>query len=721
MWPNPTISTPVYRKDEDPFALLKRINDLLSNPSEEQLGRDLVIRALNDKEKFRNFEDLLKTLVRKAGLYPYLYSEFGSRSADEDFLLRLYRSPYLSGFVFHSLQYKIYRLIMQGRNVVLSAPTSMGKSAIIDSVLATRKLKRVVLVVPTIALIDETRRRIAQQSAFGYEIIHHNSQIPKRNRPTLYILTQERVNERKDLDNIDLFVIDEFYKLGLRGGDDERAIALNIALSKLAIVSKQFYMIGPNIDDIRGLAHLDRPYFFIPSKFNTVAVNVHEYGIASTDRPKKNLAVRGILESNRCEDNRIKQTIIYCRSPQGAGDLAQEIIEWDIVHELSSDYTEWVEENYGKDWIYSRAIRNGVGIHHGSLPRAIQQHTVDLFNQKKISVLVCTSTIIEGVNTNAESVVIYDNRNGNSALDRFTHNNIKGRAGRMRVHFVGEVHCLEPIPEDSLESRVVDVPLGLQDPSSPMTMLTGIQPVHIDKGLSDDFEHYINHSPLSSSILRKHSTFSLSKLMELVGAIEELNDFTLGKICRPGPPSNEVILLWDTALRIVAFRSLQRCNLHFEESDELYRKLRAYVSAETYQSYISNFIAWITENRDDPAEISAAIDRELKIIRNVFGFTVPKVLSLAQDLVTGVCNERGLPFSANFNRFIGIFENSHLPSNLAGLEEMGVPVQTLEKINIDRFRGRDLEVLVRYLRRYVDAMPKLTRVDRMFIARAVGR
>lgn len=66
------------------------------------------------------------------------------------------------------------------------------------------------------------------------------------------------------------------------------------------------------------------------------------------------------------------------------------------------------------------------------------------------------------MNTNAQTVVIYDGRNGSISLDRFTHNNIKGRAGRMKVHFVGEVHCLEKVPEETLESRVVDIPLGIK-------------------------------------------------------------------------------------------------------------------------------------------------------------------------------------------------------------------------------------------------------------------
>ena len=63
----------------------------------------------------------------------------------------------------------------------------------------------------------------------------------------------------------------------------------------------------------------------------------------------------------------------------------------------------------------------------------MQQYTIDLFNRGKINYLICTSTIIEGVNTIAKNVVIHDNRDGNFSIDKFTHGNIKGRAGRMGV------------------------------------------------------------------------------------------------------------------------------------------------------------------------------------------------------------------------------------------------------------------------------------------------
>ena len=86
-------------------------------------------------------------------------------------------------------------------------------------------------------------------SGKGYKIITHPSQeFAERN---VFVLTQERAVDRNDIDDIDLLVIDEFYKLDIGDGDDgERAAILNHALYKLHKKSKQIYLLGPSIQGI---------------------------------------------------------------------------------------------------------------------------------------------------------------------------------------------------------------------------------------------------------------------------------------------------------------------------------------------------------------------------------------------------------------------------------------------------------------------------------------
>jgi reverse gyrase len=56
------------------------------------------------------------------------------------------------------------------------APTSFGKSFIIDAFIALKQPKNIAIIVPTIALTDETRRRLQRKfSNQALRIIHNFS------------------------------------------------------------------------------------------------------------------------------------------------------------------------------------------------------------------------------------------------------------------------------------------------------------------------------------------------------------------------------------------------------------------------------------------------------------------------------------------------------------------------------------------------------------------
>lgn len=698
--------------DFNPFEYLKTAHEMLANPIQSSDGRELVIRALDQRIKFNNYEVLLKKLIVKAGLFPYLNSEFENHSIDEKFLLEIHRTDYQDEFIFHSMQLKIYHYLMNRQNVVLSAPTSMGKSAIVDSVIASNQFSRIVIVVPTIALIDETRRRITKNFNNEYEIIHHNIQKTQESK-TVYILTQERVIERKDLNNIDLFIIDEFYKLAFKKNSDaERIISLNIALSKLLLVSKQFYMIGPNIDDIRGVGNLVKEFVFIPSDFNTVALNIiDDYNIKPDDLDSKNRALKKIITSNN------GQTIIYCKSSTSASKIAEFITSIE-EHNKTSKYIKWVQDNYSKEWGYSKAIKKGIGIHHGALPRAIQQCTIDLFNKKKIKYLICTSTIIEGVNTVAENVVIYDNRNGPNSIDRFTHNNIKGRAGRMNVHFVGNVHCLEKIPESKIESRVVDIPLGTQSDETPENLLAGVEEEHVQKDVRERYEAYITNSKVPIDILKKYATYKVGIVEEAYRFVAVLSNRDLKILSSKRLPRKEALILMCLFIKKVSSNTLMKYTLGYEDSSELKAIISKYIFADTHQDYIDLCIKRLKSSGKTGADFSTSFDRDLSIIRNVIGFTIPKALSLLQDLINLIAEKRELEISADFSMTIAILENYHLPSNFAALVEMGIPIQTLAKLVSEKRSTLELKDLIKTIADNYEMNDDLDKIDKMFIKRA---
>ncbi|QTL36429.1 DEAD/DEAH box helicase [Pseudoalteromonas viridis] len=696
------------------FSYLKKASDCLSSPKLNTQGRELLIRALDQLPLFEEHSILLQDLLRKAGLFPYLQKYFTNLPPEKELILDIYRSNFDHNFIFHSMQAKVFRLLTSGQNVVLSAPTSMGKSAIVDALIAERKFNTIVIVVPTIALIDETRRRI--QSKFGqeYQIIHHGSQLKRKDR-VIYILTQERVNERDDLRNIDLFIIDEFYKLAYSNDEPSRVIALNIALSKLLTISKQFYMIGPYIDAIRGMENLRCDYTFIPSEFNTVALNVHKYDISANDIESKNEQLAKIVEKHQ------EQTIIYCKSATSIAQVAQFLGTLESVKDKKlgplRKYHKWLVKNYGQDWTCSKALTNGIGIHHGALPRAIQQKSIDLFNSKQIKYLLCTSTMIEGVNTAAKNIVIYDNRKGSPSIDSFTHKNISGRAGRMNQYLVGNVFCLESIPDK--EAQVVELPLGQQNDNSPINFLAGIQPDHLSDQSNQSLSLFAHSSNIPIELIRNHSSYDVEVISEAYQLITELSASDMKLIATMTKPRKYHLGLFTRFIKTVESGALSKVSLHFYDNDDLQNRLSWYIYADNHSSYIKDRIRYIYRSREDEKSRSETTDKELKIARNIFKHAVTRALLLLEDLLNHEMMNLDIPHKADLGYLVHLFENSHLTPSFSALEEMGIPIETLEKLTTERLSEASIDILTRYLRMYYRYFSNLSEIDQSFIKQAV--
>ncbi len=263
-----SLSTEAYI-EENAFQLLHEISCYVNEPVLEELGREFVLRALEKRDSFRNYWGILDSLTRQVGLFPYL--EPTDLSFRDLIAYELHRPPSMEeSFVFHRAQAEIYRRLIEGENVILSAPTSFGKSRIIDAVIATERYKNIAVIVPTIALIDETRIRLSSFSE-KYKVITQLNQKPIGNN--IFIFTPERVNGYESLPSIDFFVIDEFYKIGALNEDETRTVALNQAFYRLFKGEGQFYLLGPNIKQIPDGLEKNFRCFFYSTTFSTVVTN----------------------------------------------------------------------------------------------------------------------------------------------------------------------------------------------------------------------------------------------------------------------------------------------------------------------------------------------------------------------------------------------------------------------------------------------------------------
>ncbi|MCD8031361.1 MAG: helicase, partial [Bacteroides sp.] len=238
--------------------------------------------------------------------------------------------------------------------------------------------------------------------------------------------------------------------------DDERSSSLNNAFYYLiSNFNPKFYLLGPNIDGISPGFEETYNAVFYKSSFSLVdsrEINIYEeykkqFGKKGKKKQFKENVLFELLESLKEE-----QTIIYCSSPARVRYLSKAFSEYlkSNNFSLSSntyDLIPWIKTYISNDWAVINCLNYDIGIHDGALQKHITTTIIDYFNKGLVKYLFCTSTIIEGVNTSAKNIVYYDEMKGPNPIDYFDYSNIKGRAGRMMVHYIGRIYNFNPPPE----------------------------------------------------------------------------------------------------------------------------------------------------------------------------------------------------------------------------------------------------------------------------------
>ncbi|WP_120635266.1 DEAD/DEAH box helicase [Ruegeria sp. EL01] len=665
---------------EQEFQALKNIVALTNNASTHSQGRDLVIRSLANFEAFSDVgQQLLASLVRSTGLHPYL-SRFLLQKNFEDRLAYEMHSSVVADqkVTLHSEQSKVLNLLLSGANVIFSAPTSVGKSLIVDAFISQKKPYKAVIIVPTIALIDETRRRFLSKFGESCKVLTHPSQTAVSGVCNLYVLTQERVLDRNDLDDVEFFVLDEFYKLNIPSDskDRDRSVDLNLAFSRLASTGAQFYLLGPNIQSINGINSYD--YCFVQTDFSTVAVDIKNFDLPTNGNARKNKLI------DLCRTFS-EPTIVYCQSPSKAAEVANHLIDELALPDKSEtrDAAEWIAREYHKEWVVYRAIMKGVGIHHGGVPRALQQHFIQQFNDRKIQYLVCTSTIIEGVNTVAKNVVIYDRRKSTNLVDHFTYKNISGRAGRMNEYFVGNVFILEKPPEEKEYS--VDLVIEDQPDETPLSLLLELPEESLIPKSKERILKIRDDSLLSIDTIRANRHVSPDVQNWIASVI--VNDLFLYEdvLNWKGVPKQDQL----EALAELIFEYLSESTLRYYgifSGKQLAWHINELRTSESLGTYIESCV----ENRGIDDEVSDAIERALRFVRNVICHRLPKDIKVIQEIQSEILPRYGRD-CGDYSKFCEQLEHLFIPANLFALDEYGIPIQTAARLESFIGQPEDLD------------------------------
>lgn len=673
---------------DNAFTLLGQLSaaSMLSTSDEDERlvgAREIAIRLLESRELLEGAAPLLDTVLRQLGLFPYVEPE--ALSMRELLEFEAHRPSGLDdAMVFHRVQAYVYRLLLDGENVVLSAPTSFGKSLIIDALIASGNYRNVVIVVPTIALIDETRRRLSRRFGSDYRVITHVSQA--LGSQNLFVLTQERVLDHDNLPPADLFVIDEFYKLGATE-DPDRGHLLNLAFLKLHRAGGQFYFLGPNVN---GLAPNIPPEFrgtinLVRTDYSTVAVDVKH--IKKSDNPLGALAeICGTLD---------EPTLIYCASPASASKVASALMDGGVVaHDTAQDRAvEWLGENFHDEWLVTRAFARGIGIHHGRIPRALAHYMVRAFDEGILRFLICTSTLIEGVNTRAKNVVVFDKRVATKNFDYFTYKNILGRSGRMSQHYVGRVFLFNDPPAAELPD--VDIPVLSQPDTAPTSLLVQLEDDELTDRSRERLNQDLDEDVLPTATVRDNVGVDVQRQISLARAVDSMTSYQAARLAWTGVPNGDQLravceLIWDHLVGDTKWQHgvASASQLAFQIS-----RLRDGVSPRRLiEAERAN--TWRQEQGHDLDHI---VDDILDFLRYWPGHEFPRLLGTLDRIQRSILTRRGLP-TGDYSVFGAQVEGLFLPAPLSALEEYGVPLELASRLSGVLEPTGDLDALLARLR-----------------------
>lgn len=447
--------------------------------------RDEYIRQMNqhdDKTTFAitNADSLyamgLTMYSREYSFASLVYNAFATSALDNNISL-------------HPEQRKVLGLIEENRGLIFSAPTSFGKTFIAFEYICRMQPHNVVMIVPTLALIDEYKRKIIRQykekfSDYNIYLSIDPEKIYDFSKKNIFIVTHDRVIDESVatlFESIDFLIIDEVYKLQ-KDSSNNRVLILNIAYYNMVKRSEKYVLLAPFISGVENLDKLDDIPAFYSTNFSPVVNDVKIYNII--DEKERNVYTDRILTSIPPQDN----TLIYFPTVVAIDKFIEQVHIQDQSLELDDnpilkDFVSWARREVHPQWSIIKALEKGFLVHHGQLPLGIRMLELSLFNNpdSRFSRLICTSTLLEGVNTSAKNIIITKPcRSYNKTFDAFDFYNLVGRTGRLYQHYLGVAHYIKTPQDPQYEksAAVKSIEFELTDNSIDMDINFGNYSTH---------------------------------------------------------------------------------------------------------------------------------------------------------------------------------------------------------------------------------------------------
>ncbi len=576
-------------------------------------------------------------------------------------------------------QLNLFETFQEKRKIVVSAPTSFGKSRIIQEIIShNNSYKNIAIVLPTIALLNETFNKFKQNpNIIGYEIVNsiNNFQPGKK---SIFILTPEKMDLLLDQHphlKVDFFTMDEIYKIQ---DDPERRRIFTHCLYRLSKHKADYYLIGPYFENFSKKFLDATGGTFL--KYTGEIVQKDTFDLNKTDYNETYTINGKTFKKLKNKDKNLintlsalkEQTLIYIGTKSSVETRAKKIADT-RDNLIQSDLIAYISDNIDKDWSLVKCLEKGVAFHHAGIPKYIQSEIVDSFNNNIFDIIVCTSTLTEGVNTSAKNVVIYDNtKAGTIPLTGFDIKNIKGRAGRFYNHFIGNVFLLTEV---TAERDKTNIDFNYYDNKD----LESEEVIQIEKKelsdqnlkLRNNIEEQLKNEMIPFALIKGNKFIPIQNQILLIKHLRAINlDKLFVKTSLPTKEELQAILLL--------------CHEYlFNKTDKENKNYYIWelIKQTKYYLYKTPSIKALIKNQKG-AKSDTRIRNTFTLITHFFEFALPKYLTAYENIFNYVWQEKkGTSDAISLKYLITYLEFGFINNHEIAMKEAGLPNDIIRKIS----------------------------------------
>ena len=123
----------------------------------------------------------------------------------------------------------------------------------------------------------------------------------------------------------------------------------------------QFYLLGPNIEQVTNSLLDNVKFKFIKTDYKTVVSERHQVNLKNRED-----SIERLIELSSSLND---PTLIFCQSPASANKVAKAFFNSNKFERTdeNKDLAEWLRSNYYSQWILPDCLEYGIGIHHGKI------------------------------------------------------------------------------------------------------------------------------------------------------------------------------------------------------------------------------------------------------------------------------------------------------------------------------------------------------------------